>query len=148
MRRPILACLAALLALAPAAPAVAQYEFTLEDAFRPKEAPAARTAPGVTGSAEEIPQPKRPPELKKFDINNLDPADRKNLRILEQILPQVEAVFKKHPNPETAEAMKKTRRFAYYLKKRASGYPAEPETDAELDLFIKSRIKKVRVVDR
>lgn len=159
MRRLLLPALLATMLVFPLPIARAQeddeggeYQFTLEEAFRAPEkkkaAAAAAAAPGISGSAEEIPQPRKAPELKKFDIKNLDAADRRNLQILEQIRPQVEAVFKKHPNPETAEAMKKTRRYAYYLKKRATGYPAEPEVDAELDLFIKSRIKKVRVIER
>lgn len=131
----------------PAVPArggVGATQFTLEDAFRPAGSPSARAG----GDDDDGPPPAAPPKAKAFDIKNLDEVDRNRLRIIEGLIPQVESVFKRHPNPETADALKNARRFSYYLKKKAVGYPAEPKTEDELDYFMKAKLQKVHYIDK
>lgn len=112
--------------------------FTLADAFSDRSADGRKAPP----KREE--NPKKAPKITPFDLDNFDKVDRQRFQILTEMLPDVEDVFRMHPNPETGEAVKNVRRFYYYLKKKGMGFPPEEEMELQLESFMQEKVIKVR----
>lgn len=109
---------------------------TLADAFSNRSADGKKLPPKV----EE--NPKTAPKITPFDLNNFDPVDKQRFSILTEMLPEVEDIFRMHPNPETGEAVKNVRRFYYYLKKKGMGFPPEEAMEVQLESFMKEKVIK------